>query len=355
MAPPDAASPSSEIENESLAETASEPSLPAATSEPQEPVQAPAGIPRSNFDLDRERTAAAVPRMKIMTRARQFEILGVSRSPRFEDLYLQLLARPWRWTIGLIVVFLLFQNLAFALAYMASGGIEGTTTLTSDFARAFFFSVETLGTIGYGTMYPTNLTAHLLVTAESITGILSIALITGVIFAKFSRIRARVIFSRVACISLVDGVPTLMIRVANERGNYIADATVSLTLLRIGKTKEGHQLARMQDLKLVRDRSPAFTRTWLVMHQITQDSPLYGVTPQSLRDAIGELIVSFAGVDNVSSQGIHAVDSYLDHEILWGHRFRDMMIVAPSGKAAVDMAKFHESEAMKAAEGFPYP
>ena len=296
-----------------------------------------------------------VPRLKLMNRARAFEILGVSRSPRFDDLYLKLLARPWRWVIGSIVFFLLLQNLIFACGYWLSGGIDGTTTLKNDFARAFFFSVETLGTIGYGTMYPTNMAAHVLVTIESITGILSIALITGVIFAKFSRIRARVLFSKVAVVSMVDGVPTLMMRIANERGNYIADATVTVTLLRVGKTKEGHQLARMQDLKLARDRSPAFTRTWLVMHPITSDSPFYGITPDSLRDSVGELIVSFTGVDNVSSQSINAVDSYLDSDIVWGHRFRDMMIVSPSGRAAVDMTKFHETEAMPRAEDFPYP
>ena len=296
-----------------------------------------------------------VPRMKLMNRARAFEILGVSRSPRFDDLYLKLLARPWRWVIGSIVVFLLLQNLIFAFGYWLSGGIDGTTTLQNDFARAFFFSVETLGTIGYGTMYPTNMAAHVLVTVESITGILSIALITGVIFAKFSRIRARVLFSKVAVVSMVDGVPTLMMRIANERGNYIADATVTVTLLRVGRTKEGHQLARMQDLKLARDRSPAFTRTWLVMHPITPDSPFYGVTPDSLRDAVGEVIVSFSGVDNVSSQLISAVDSYLDSEIFWGHRFLDMMVVSPTGRAAVDMTKFHETETMPRAEDFPYP
>ncbi|MGH7283455.1 MAG: ion transporter, partial [Polyangiaceae bacterium] len=212
--------------------------------------------------------APGAQRQKLMSRARAFEILGASRAPRFDDLYLKLLARPWRWVIGVIVVFLLLQNLIFAVGYWLSGGINGTTTLQNDFARAFFFSVETLGTIGYGTMYPTNMAAHVLVTIESITGILSIALITGVIFAKFSRIRARVLFSKVAVVSMVDGVPTLMVRVANERGNYIADATVTVTLLRIGKTKEGHQLARMQDLRLTRNRSPAFTRTWLVMHPI---------------------------------------------------------------------------------------
>ncbi|MEO7110378.1 MAG: ion channel, partial [Polyangiaceae bacterium] len=150
-------------------------------------------------------------RMKMMSRTKSFEILGLDRRPRFDDLYLKLLARPWRWTIGLIVVFLLLQNLLFALGYYLCKGVDGTSALQSEFSRAFFFSVETLGTIGYGTLYPTNMTAHLLVTAESITGILSTALITGVIFAKFSRIRVRVIFAKYAVISLVDGTPTLMI------------------------------------------------------------------------------------------------------------------------------------------------
>ena len=306
-------------------------------------------------EIDSIVPTSAPRRMKLMSRSRSFQILGASRAPRLEDLYLQLLARPWRWTIGLIVVFLLAQNLIFALLYLASGGIDGSTTLQSNFARAFFFSVETLGTIGYGTMYPTNMMAHVLVTAESITGILSTALITGVIFAKFSRIRARVIFARVATISMIDGVPTLSIRVANERGNHVADAQVSLTLLRVTRTKEGHALARMLDLKLVRDRSPVFTRTWLIMHKLDEQSPLFNATPDSLRDALAELVITFTGIDNVSSQGIHVVDSYLDDEILWGARYADIMHMVPSGVGSIDMGRFHDTEPTPPSEEFPYP
>jgi inward rectifier potassium channel len=293
-------------------------------------------------------------RLKMMTRTKAFEVLGVDRSPRLDDLYLKLLARPWRWTIGLIVVFLLLQNLLFAVGYFLCNGVDGTSALRSEFSRAFFFSVETLGTIGYGTLYPTNMTAHLLVTAESITGILSTALITGVIFAKFSRIRVRVIFAKYAVISMVDGVPTLMIRVANERGDHIADANISLTLLRVGQTKEGHALARMIDLKLVRDRSPVFTRTWLVMHKIDETSPLFGLGPNELRDSFGEIVVSFAGVDNVSSQSIHAVDSYLDDEILWGARYVDMMHMNAAGRGRLDMGKFHFTESTESVPEFPH-
>jgi inward rectifier potassium channel len=293
-------------------------------------------------------------RLKMMTRTKAFEILGVDRRPRLDDLYLKLLARPWRWTIGLIVVFLLLQNLLFALGYFLCNGVDGTSALQSEFSRAFFFSVETLGTIGYGTLYPTNMTAHLLVTAESITGILSTALITGVIFAKFSRIRVRVIFAKYAVISLVDGTPTLMIRVANERGDHIADANISLTLLRVGQTQEGHALARMIDLKLVRDRSPVFTRTWLVMHKIDASSPLFGLGPDELRDSFSEVVVSFAGVDNVSSQSIHAVDSYLDDEILWGARYVDMMHMNAAGQGRLDMGKFHFTEATASVAEFPH-
>jgi inward rectifier potassium channel len=293
-------------------------------------------------------------RLKMMSRTKNFEILGAETRPRLDDLYLRLLARPWRYTIGTIVVFLLLQNLLFALGFYLCDGVDGTSALQSGFARAFFFSVETLGTIGYGTLYPTNYVAHLLVTAESITGILSTALITGVIFAKFSRIRVRVIFAKYAVISLVDGTPTLMIRVANERGDHIAEATIALTLLRVGKTKEGHALARMLDLKLVRDRSPVFTRTWLVMHKIDETSPLFGMGPKEMKEAFCEIVVTFAGVDNVSSQSIHAVDSYLDDEILWGARYVDMMHMNASGQGRLDMGKFHFTEATEAAPDFPH-
>ena len=213
------------------------------------------------------------------------------------------------------------MNTVFAGLYLAVGGVARARP--GSFADAFFFSVQTLATIGYGEMYPLTLGANLLVTAEAVLGLVVTALATGLVFAKFSIVRPRVVFARVAVITPLEGVPTLMIRVANERGNYIADAAVRLVLLRTERSAEGTVLYRMRDLAPMRERSPAFARGWVVMHAIDEVSPLYGATPGSLRASDAEVLVTLVGVDGTTGQFVHARHSYLDDEIVFGRRYVD--------------------------------
>src|SRR5262245_25160903 len=196
-----------------------------------------------------------------------------------------LLQWPW-WVdlIGLAVIFLMI-NFLFALAYTAVGGIGGARP--DSLADHFFFSVQTMGTIGYGTMYPLTAAAETLVTCEVIVGVSLVAIATGILFAKFSVPRARMQFAQAPTISPFNGVPTLMFRLGNERASQIVEAQVRVVLVRTERTLEGVTFYRMHDLVLERDRTPAISRSWLVMHRIDEASPLYGATPETLeRDEV---------------------------------------------------------------------
>src|SRR5262249_25294121 len=160
----------------------------------------------------------------------------------------------------------LLLNAVFACLYLAIGGVGNAKP--GSFADVFFFSVQTMGTIGYGQMFPQSFLANCLVVVEAVLGLLVTAVATGLGFTKFSQSTARILFSRHVTITPWDGVPTLMFRVSNERGNQIIEAQLRVVLIRTEKTREGVTFYRMVDLPLTRDRSPAFTRSWSCMHVI---------------------------------------------------------------------------------------
>jgi inward rectifier potassium channel len=260
----------------------------------------------------------------------------------YEDLYHRALTISWSQFFAASALVFLLTNAVFALLYLAQrGAVAGARP--GNFGDAFFFSVQTIATIGYGRMWPATRYANVLMTSEVLLGMLTIALVTGLAFARFSRPTARVLFSRVAVIGPVNGEPTLSLRLANERRNQVVQAEVTLSLLRDEVTAEGHFLRRFYDLKLVRTRTPVFALTFLAMHPLDRDSPLYGATPQSLAAMQAEIIVTLIGIDETLSQIIHARASYLSDEILFDHRFADIFGATPDGRRAIDYARFHDT------------
>jgi inward rectifier potassium channel len=279
------------------------------------------------------------------------EIVGW-RPNLFRDFYYFLLATPWPMVLLCFAGAYLFVNALFGAAYAFFGGVANAHP--GSFSDGFFFSVETMGTIGYGEMTPQSRLAHLLVTAESMLSLLGLAVVTGLVFAKFSRPRARVLFSNVAVIAPRDGVPTFMFRVANERANHIVEAQLRVTLLAWERTLEGEQLRRMIDLPLARSQSSAFILTWTALHPIVPGSPFYGATQQSLVERAAEVLVSLTGLDGTTSQVIHARHSFVAQEIRWDERFVDIIEVLPSGKRRLHYSRFHDTEPLPpAAAGAP--
>jgi inward rectifier potassium channel len=282
----------------------------------------------------------------------KIHVVGAARQPWLRDAYHFFLRISWPAALGLIVAAYLAVNLAFAGLYLAVGGVAGAAR--GSLFDAFSFSVQTLGTIGYGAMYPQTRAAQALVIVESVAGLLVMALATGLVFAKFSQPTGRIAFARHVTLGPMDGVPTLMFRVGNERRNHVVEAQVRVVLMRTVKTREGVTFYRMEDVPLTRDRSPAMNRSWTVMHPIDERSPLYGATPASLaRDEV-EFLVTLVGVDDTSFQPVHARRTYEHHAIVWGARHADVLSEDAKGDLVLDLGRFHEIVSTEATEAFPY-
>lgn len=262
-------------------------------------------------------------------------------SAPFIDLYHRMLALPLSGVLGLMGATFVALNLIFAGLYLLVPGEVGGLR-RGDFWNAFFFSVETLGTIGYGALYPRGFTANLIMTAETFVGMVYVALTTGLVFARVSRPVSRITFSRVAVIHDFDGVPTLMFRAANRRANNILEAEVMVSLARDAETAEGLSLRRFEELKVVRSRTPLFALSWTVMHPIDAASPLHGVTSERLLAEFAEIVVVLSGVDDRYAQRVHARHSYSAPEVIWGRRFDDILSITADGRRVIDYGRFHD-------------
>jgi len=282
----------------------------------------------------------------------QILVVGERQTP-FSDVYHHVLRAPWWLDLLALSGLFLLLNLVFAFAYLAVGGVEGAQP--GSLADHFFFSVQTMGTIGYGVMHPLSLGAEALVTAEVVVGVSLVALASGMLFAKFSVPRARMQFAEWATISPFDGVPTLMFRLGNERASQIIEATVRVVMVRTERTTEGVTYYRLRDLKLERDHSPAISRSWNLLHRIDDSSPLHGATPETFaRDQV-EVMVTVVGIDETSAQSLHARHTYLDEQVRWGARHADMVSELPDGSLQLDMREFHRVVPTAPTSTFPYP
>jgi len=270
----------------------------------------------------------------------------------YEDAYHWILTRTWTRFFTLVALAFVGLNAVFAGVYSLQ---QGAIRNAEGFADRFFFSVQTLGTIGYGSVYPLSRGANLIVVCESVTGLLVTALATGLVFSKFARSSGRMVFSRQVVISPVDGVPTLQLRLGNERGNRIIDSHIRIVLARTETTLEGVTLYRMYDLTLIRERMPVLTRSWTAMHKIVPGSPLYGKTPEDLQREEVELNLTLIGIDDTSMQQVHAIHRYMDSEIVWGARYADILQDVAPDHVILDLRKFHDIVATRPTEDFPYP
>ena len=260
----------------------------------------------------------------------------------FTDFYHHLLTSSWPALLLQIVIAFVVINMLFALGYYLDGGIENARP--GRFSDVFFFSVETIATIGYGKMSPVTITSEILMSVEAVCGLINFALITGLIFAKFSRPTARVRFSRVAVISKRDGVPSLMFRMANVRSSQIVEAQIHVAFSRDERTREGEYVRRFYDLDLARYRNAIFAYSWTAIHPIQPGSPFYGATPEELIKAQANLTVSLTGIDEVFSQTVYARYSYEAADIIWGARLADIINETAEHGVRFDYANFDEVE-----------
>jgi inward rectifier potassium channel len=281
------------------------------------------------------------PRMRRGQRIKPI-IIGQDGS-QWKDVYHAVLTVPWwGFFLSLAAIFLGVNAIFAGLYLLVPGSIMGAHR--GSFSDAFFFSVETFGSIGYGVLSPKTTYANVIMTCESFTALVNLAVVTGVIFARFSRPFARVVFSNVAVIVPFEGVSTLMFRAANQRANQILDATATVSLARQVTTQEGITMRRFEELKLVRASTPLFSLSWTIMHKIDETSPLYGVTIDTLYDYEMDIIVLLRGTDETFAQVIYARHAFEADDILFDRRFVDVLHVGETGRMEVDLHHFHDTE-----------
>ena len=261
----------------------------------------------------------------------------------WSDLYHRSMTVHWPVFFGTAAAIFVLLNAVFASIYWLGdkpiANVSDTLPLP---LSLFYFSIETLATVGYGDMHPQTNYGHIVATVEIFTGMSFLAVMTGLIFARFSRPKARFVFARHPVVTTYQGGPTLMIRIANARHDTISQATARLWLFRLESTKEREQFRRYYELKLERSEHPMFSLSWTLFHMIDETSAFYGMTAEDFVAAEGSLILNVTGVDDNSAQRLYARQIYSRHDIRWRYRYRDITSLSVKGRLVLDYTKFHD-------------
>ena len=319
------------------ADVVAEPLLPNATAEEE------------SKDLGFGAVVAQESRQRFVNRNGSFNVrrTGLAFWPSLSPYHL-LLAVSWGRFLSLMTLSFVLLNAVFALAYLACG--EGALAAATEthpynaFWQAFFFSVHTFATIGYGNISPVGLAANIIVVIESLAGLLATALITGLIFARFSRPTARIIFSHQAVIAPYKNITGFMFRITNARKNQLVGLEIKVNLS-LYVSGNGPTNRRFHLLKLERSRVDFFPLSWTVVHPIDEESPLHGYTAEELRQADAEFIILLTALDDSASQMVHTRSSYKYDEIVWGAKFTNIYEpIADAEPITIDVGKLHEIE-----------
>lgn len=303
---------------------------------------------RTTADMARDRAAGHVvpgrPRRTLAEAVRK----GTPASLR-RDLYFYFIEGSWTRVFVAFGFFFVIANVFFAGLYVLEPGSIANAR-TDSFADAFYFSVQTMATIGYGGLNPASDYANAIVTVESALSMVGVAIVTGLVFAKVSRPKASILFSKVATINEMDGKKTLSFRLGNARGNEIADATMTVTVLKDELTKEGQHMRRMHDLRLTRDRSPMFVLTWTAMHPIDASSCLADVDWSQPEKHVMSMVVTVIGHDSTYGQTVYARHIYYPEDFRPGAKFVDVLSQLEDGRLMIDYTRFHDVEPERAPE-----
>jgi inward rectifier potassium channel len=238
-------------------------------------------------------------------------------------------------------VFIIFNAVFASLYWIGDQPISNVSA--GAYIDYLYFSIETLSTAGYGDMHPQTHYGHFIAAVELFTGIFSMSLMTGLIFARFSRPNARLLFVENPVISDHEGKPTLMLRLANERHNIISNATARLWVFKDIVSMEGQSFRRFYELPLTRNESPALALSWTLFHILDEESPLYGLDTEGLAASNVTLVVVVSGYDAIAAQTVHARKSWDHPEIRIGHRYAEILDTTEDGRLRIDYGRFHET------------
>jgi inward rectifier potassium channel len=251
------------------------------------------------------------------------------------NLYHTLISMSWKMFTALTLLLYFLSNVVFGIFYASLGAeslVDTSGTPTEDLLlRGFFFSVQTFATIGYGTIHPVGVFTNLLVTIESYYSMIVTALITGIVFARFARPTARVMFSRTAVVAPYRGIEGLMFRLVNGRSNQLIEVEAKVMFARF--LKEGEKVVRRFDfLELERDRVAFFPLAWTIVHPIDEKSPLYGLTQEDLEKTDAEILILLSATDETFASVVHTRSSYKPSEIKFGHKFANLYNKVENGE-----------------------
>ena len=285
----------------------------------------------------------------ISVRAGQVEFVKVNTgSIEWRDAYQWLLGLTWPQFAAFVAAVYIVLNLVFAALYVI-GGDSIAGMIRGSFLDSFFFSVQTLATVGYGHMYPQTLYGHIVTTVEIMSGVFLLAVMTGLIFVRFSRPIARILFSKSAVIAPLNGQPTLMVRIGNMRHHSLIETEFRITFHRDEPLIEGGNFRYFYQLKLQFDRLAVFPAALTLRHVIDEQSPLSGATPETLESGRAMLVVSVVGIDPVILASVQTQQDYLWRDIQFGQRFAEIYTQSGDGQLTVDYGRLHDTEPTSAA------
>jgi inward rectifier potassium channel len=299
-------------------------------------------------DLGFGRVVSQQRELRLLNRNGTFNVQTRGRGLHAFLAYSNLVSTTWSRFFLFVAILYIALNGFFAVAYVACGpgGLVNTlnTGIYSPFLKAFFFSIHTSATIGYGSVVPVGLPTNILVALESVVSLLGLAVVTGLVFARFSRPVADILFSQDAVMSWFGNLRAFQFRIINSRNNQIIDLHVRLLVSRFENNPSGIAVRRYYPLSLERESVVFFPLSWTVVHVIDQQSPLYGVTEEELCASGAEFLILLTGMDETFSQVVNARSSYRASEIIWDAKFTDIFIYDPEGRmAGVDMKRFHDT------------
>lgn len=291
-------------------------------------------------------------RQRLLNRDGTFNVIREGLNPLSAlSLYHWLLVISWSKLLGFITASYVAVNALFAVAFLLCGP-DALQSSSGSFAghpfyRAFFFSVDTFATIGYGNIIPIGLAANSLVAIEALVYILGIALATGVIFSRFSRPSARIVYSRNAIVAPYRGQTALEFRIANGRSSQLIEVQIQVILTKL-ELVDGVSVRKFYDLDLERPRVVFFTLSWTVVHPIDSNSPMWGLTRKDLLDADAEVLILLTATDDTLSQIVHSRSSYKADEIVWGAKFANMFLrTEAAGIVGMNLSRIHEIETVR--------
>jgi inward rectifier potassium channel len=262
---------------------------------------------------------------------------GVSRFD-MRDPYHLAVALTWpQFLAGLLAIYLLVNTVFAILFWLIPGSVANARP--HNFGDVFFFSIETLATVGYGEMYPSTLYGHVIAATEIVGGLAFTAIVTGLTFVRFSRPRAKLIFAANPVVAIHNGKPMLMLRVGNGRLAVLLDAAAKLNVLLSITSSEGKRFRRVQELRLERAHLPAFPLTWTLMHVLDEHSPLHGYDTERVIAAGTQLFVTLEARDPTLAALVHDIRNYRPEDIRFGMRYADAVIIAEDGTPVADLTK----------------